>query len=151
MASPPTEHPGRMGGAIPRFSWKTILAVLVVLGLTGWSFTGTRFDLVELFTSTRPIEKFISGMFPPDLSATTLRTTAIGLLETFQMSFLGALIGAIAAFPLAALATGEAATVGSSRSERFLRIVPYRISRLVLNVFRSIPERKTLRTKREMR
>ncbi|CAN5181881.1 phosphonate ABC transporter, permease protein PhnE [soil metagenome] len=140
MASPPTEHSGRMGGAIPRFSWKTALAVLVVLGLTGWSFAGTKFDLVELFTSTRPIEKFVSGMFPPDLSAATLRTTATGLLETFQMSFLGALIGAIAAFPLAALATGEAATVGSSRGERLLRTVPYRLSRLVLNVFRSIPD-----------
>ncbi len=140
MASPPTEHPGRMGGAIPRFSWKTTLAVLVVLGLTGWSFAGTKFDLVELFTSTRPIEKFISGMFPPDLSAATLRTTATGLLETFQMSFLGALIGAIAAFPLAVLGTGEAATVGASRGERFLRTIPYRISRLVLNVFRSVPD-----------
>ena len=139
MASPPTEHP-RIGGAIPRFSWKTALTVLVVLGLTGWSVAGTKFDLIELLTSIHPIEKFISGMFPPDLSATTLRTTGIGILETFQMSFLGALIGAIAAFPLAALGTGEPPTVGASRGERLLRAVPYHLSRFVLNVFRSVPD-----------
>ena len=120
MASPPTEHPRRMGGAIPRFSWKTTLAVLVVLGLTGWSVAGTGFDLLELATSAGPIERFISEMFPPDLSTRTLQTTGKGILETFQMSFLGALIGAIVAFPLAALGTGEAATVGASRGERFL-------------------------------
>lgn len=66
MASPPTERP-RIGGAIPRFSWKPSIAVLVILGLTGWSVAGTEFDLVELLTSTGPVERFLSGMFPPDL------------------------------------------------------------------------------------
>lgn len=139
MASPRTDHP-RIGGAIPRISWKTVLAVLVILGLTGWSVVGTKFDLIELLTSRGHIERFVSAMFPPDLSAVTLRTTAIGILETFQMSFLGALIGAIVAFPLAALATGEAATIGASRGERLLKLVPYHLSRLVLNVFRSVPD-----------
>src|SRR5215217_3451753 len=136
MASPRTDYP-RVGGAIPRFSWKTALAVLAILGLTVWSAVGTKFDLVELLTSTRPVEKFVSGMFPPDLSATTLRTTFTGILETFQMSFLGALIGAIAALPLAALGTMEAPTIGASRGERLLRTIPYHLARLVLNVFRS--------------
>ena len=139
MASPPTEHP-RVGGAIPRFSWKTALAVLAILGLTGWSAVGTKFDLVGLFTSSRPIEKFVSGMFPPDLSAATLRATGTGILETFQMSFLGGLIGSIVASPLAALATQEPPTVGASRGERLLKAVPYHLARLVLNVFRSVPD-----------
>jgi phosphonate transport system permease protein len=139
MASPRTDYP-RIGGAIPRISWKTVLAVLVILGLTGWSVAGTKFDLIELLTSSGPIERFVSGMFPPDLSAVTLRTTAIGIIETFQMSFLGALIGAIVAFPLAALATGEAARIGASRGERLLKLIPYHVSRLVLNVFRSVPD-----------
>jgi phosphonate transport system permease protein len=125
---------------VPRFSWKPVLVVLVILGLTGWSIAGTKFDLIELLTSSGPIERFVSGMFPPDLSAKTLQTTAVGVLETFQMSFLGALIGAIVAFPLAALATGEAATTGASRGERLLRVVPYHLSRFVLNVFRSVPD-----------
>jgi phosphonate transport system permease protein len=139
MVSPPTERPS-IGGAVPRFSWKPALVVLVILGLTGWSAAGTGFDLVELVTNTRPIEKLVSEMFPPDLSAKTLQTTGKGILETFQMSFLGALIGAIVASPLAALATGEAPTVGASRGERLLRVVPYHVSRLVLNVFRSVPD-----------
>ena len=139
MASPRTEQP-RIGGAVPRFSWKPALVVLVVLGLTGWSAWGTEFDLVELFSSTGPIERFISGMFPPDLSVRTLQATGRGILETFQMSFLGALIGAVVAFPLAALGTAEADTVGASRGERVLKAIPYHLSRFVLNVFRSVPD-----------
>jgi phosphonate transport system permease protein len=139
MASPPTERP-RIGGAVPRFSWKPALVVLIILALTGWSASGTDFDLMELGTGTGPIEKFLSKMFPPDLSAKTLQTTGKGIVETFQMSFLGALIGAIVASPLAVLATGEAPTVGASRGERLLRVVPYHLSRFVLNVFRSVPD-----------
>jgi phosphonate transport system permease protein len=139
MASPPTEHP-RIGGALPRISWKTSLAVLIILGLTGWSVAGTDFDLIKLLTNTAPIERFVSGMFPPDLSATSLQAAGTGILETFQMSFLGALIGAIVASPLAALGTQEAPTVGASRGERLLRDVPYHLARFVLNVFRSVPD-----------
>ncbi len=139
MASPPTSHP-RITGAIPRFSWRTTLVVLAILGLTGWSVAGTEFDLVKLFTNTRPVERFVSEMFPPDLSAATLGATGIGILETFQMSFLGALIGAVLAFPLAALATAESSTAGASRGERLLRLVPYHLSRFILNVFRSVPD-----------
>ena len=139
MASPPTEHP-RIGGAIPRFSWKTSLVVLAVLGLTGWSAAGTNFDIIKLLTNTAPVERFVSEMFPPDLSASTLRTTFTGVLETFQMSFLGALIGAIVGFPLAALGTAESSTIGASRGERFFKAVPYHLARFVLNVFRSVPD-----------
>jgi phosphonate transport system permease protein len=56
------------------------------------------------------------------------------------MSFLGALIGAVISLPLAALATADASTAGSSRGERLLRVVPYHVSRFVLNVFRSVPD-----------
>ena len=139
MASPPTEQP-RIGGVVPRFSWRPALIVLVILGLTGWSVAGTGFDLLELATSAGPIERFISEMFPPDLSTRTLQTTGKGILETFQMSFLGALIGAVLAFPLAALATAESSTAGASRGERLLRLVPYHLSRFILNVFRSVPD-----------
>jgi phosphonate transport system permease protein len=42
--------------------------------------------------------------------------------------------------PLAALATGDASTAGASRGERLLRVVPYHVSRFVLNVSRSVPD-----------
>ncbi|MBA3611083.1 MAG: phosphonate ABC transporter, permease protein PhnE [Rubrobacter sp.] len=139
MASPRTEQPG-IGGAIPHTSWKTSLTVLVVLGLTGYSAYGVGFDLVALFSNAGPVERFVSEMFPPDLSAATLQTTGTGILETFQMSFLGALIGAIAAFPLAALGTRQAPTTGVSRGELLLRAIPYHLARFVLNIFRSVPD-----------
>ena len=138
MASPPTEQ--RIGGAVPRFSWKTSLVVLVILGLTGWSVSGTGFNVVELLSNTGAIERFISEMFPPDLSPATLRATMEGVLETFQMSFLGALLGAATALPLAAFAVAEAPTVGASRGERLLPSIPYRLARFVLTVFRSVPD-----------
>ncbi len=138
MASPRTE--ARIGGAVPRFSWGTSLAVLVFVGLTGWSAYGVGFDLVELLRGTGPIERFVSEMFPPDLSAATLRATFIGLLETFQMSLIGALLGALIALPLGALATREESASGASRGERLARSFPYHLSRFVLNVFRSVPD-----------
>jgi phosphonate transport system permease protein len=49
-------------------------------------------------------------------------------------------LGAGVAFPLAALGTQEPPTVGASRGDRFLRAVLYHLSRLVLNVFRSVPD-----------
>ena len=139
MASPRTEH-RRIGGAIPRFTWKSSVAVLVVLGLTGYSVAGTDFNVVELIEGAGPAENFVSEMFPPDLSTATLQATGTGILETFQMSFLGALIGAAVAFPLSALGTQEIATVGASRGESLLRAVPYHLSRMLLNVFRSVPD-----------
>ncbi len=141
MASQPTEvKQPRVGGAVPRFSWKTSLTVLILLGLTGYSVAGTGFNLVELVTNTGPIEKFVSEMFPPDLSAATLGATGTGILETFQMSFLGALIGAIVALPLAATGTQAVPTVGASSGERVALAVPYHLARFILNVFRSVPD-----------
>ena len=139
MASPRTER-SAFGGVVPRFSWKTSLAVLAVLGLTGYSVAGTDFSIVELLRGGGAAERFVSEMFPPDLSAATLRAMGTGILETFQMSFLGALLGAAVAFPLSALGTREIATVGASRGERLLLAVPYHLSRMLLNVFRSVPD-----------
>ena len=139
MASRPKSVPG-FGGAIPRFSWPASLALLVLVGLTGWSAYGVGFDLVELLSGGGAVERFVSEMFPPDLSAATLRATGVGIVETFQMSFLGALIGAIVALPLAALGTREETAVGTSQTERLLAAVPYHAARFVLNVFRSVPD-----------
>jgi phosphonate transport system permease protein len=114
--------------------------VLLLLGLTGWSAYGVGFDLVDLLSGGGAVERFVSEMFPPDLSAATLRATGVGIMETFQMSFLGALIGAVVAFPLAALGTREASAVGTSRVELLILAVPYHAARFVLNVFRSVPD-----------
>lgn len=141
MASPRTEA-GRVkvGGALPRFSWGTSVAILIVLGLTGWSAYGIGFDPVALLTGGGAMERFVSEMFPPDFSAQTLRATGTGLLQTFQMSFLGAVAGAVVALPLAALGMRSPENAGLSRRERTLQAVPYHAARFVLNVFRSVPD-----------
>ncbi len=139
MASPRTEDRG-VGGAVPRVDWKISATILIILGLTGYSAYGVGFNLVELFSNAGPVERFVSEMFPPDLSLATLRSTGVGILETFQMSFLGALIGASVAFPLAALGTQQSATTGASSGERLLRAIPYHLSRFLLNIFRSVPD-----------
>jgi len=116
------------------------LIALVAIGLVGFSLYGVDFDLVALLSGAGPIERFVSEMFPPDVSAGTLRATGRGLVETFQMSLLGALLGALVALPLAAAGTADAATIGASRTTRLAGALPYHAARLVLNVFRSIPD-----------
>ena len=146
MATPRTEvsraRPGSksVGGAVPRFSWKTALAVLAVLGVTGWSASGTGFNVFELFSNAGAVNRFVSEMLPPDLSVATLQATLRGVVETFQMSLLGALIGAVVAFPLAALGTRETAPAGTTRARRAALAVPYHLARFVTNIFRSVPD-----------
>jgi phosphonate transport system permease protein len=146
MASPRTEerpvtsNVPQIGGALPRFSWKTSVTIIVILGLTGWSGFGVGFDLLKLLSGAQPVQSFVSEMFPPDLSVPTLQTTFTGVVETFQMASLGALIGAVVAFPLAALGTREASTVGATRARRLALAVPYHVARMLTNVFRSVPD-----------
>jgi phosphonate transport system permease protein len=141
MASGPGEPVSQVPGALPRPRTPVgALVVLLVLGLAGVSVYGTDFDLLELFAGAGPIERFVSQMFPPDLSGATVQATGRGIVETFEMSLLGALVGAVVALPLAVVGTGEAATIGASRATRVVTAAPYHGARLILNVFRSIPD-----------
>jgi phosphonate ABC transporter permease subunit PhnE len=139
--APPKPPTRRVRGILPRPRGVRGLALAVLLvALVTWSARGTDFDPIALVQGMGPIERFVSQMFPPDLSAPTLDVTVSRLLETLQMSLLGALVGAVLAAPLAMLGTAEAATVGSSRRLRVISSIPYHAARFVLNVFRSIPD-----------
>jgi phosphonate transport system permease protein len=128
-------------GVVPRPSGVLgALLLLLVIGAAGWSVQGTNFDPVELVRGAGPIERFVGQMLPPDLTAETLQITGARVLETIQMSLLGALLGGIVAVPLAMLGTAEAATVGTSRRLRLIGSIPYHLARFVLNLFRSIPD-----------
>ncbi len=142
MAFAPAEPPvRRIPPALPRPRTPVgSLVLLVAIGATGLSVYGTEFDLVELVAGAGPIERFVLQMFPPDLSMITLRKTGQGVVETFQMSLLGAVIGGVLALPLAAIGTADAPTLGASRIVRLVGAAPYHLARLVLNVFRSIPD-----------
>ena len=90
---------------------------------------------------------FASGMFPPAHSAAFLKTLARPMLETIQMALLGTLIAALLGFPLALLATNSVLFAGllHDMARRgplpwVLARLPYMLSRLLLNLLRSIPE-----------
>jgi phosphonate ABC transporter permease subunit PhnE len=139
--APPAPPQRRVRGILPRPRGLRGLALAgLLVALVTWSVRGTDFDPIALVQGAGPIERFVSQMFPPDLSASTLDVTVSRLLETLQMSLLGALVGAVVAAPLAMLGTAEAATVGSSRRLRVISSIPYHAARFVLNVFRSIPD-----------
>lgn len=92
--------------------------------------------------------KFLSGMFPPEISWDFLSSMVRPTLETIQISVMGTLIAVVIGFPLGILATrtfslggvlNEADTQGSPG--RFAwRLSTYGLARGTLSLFRSIHE-----------
>lgn len=92
--------------------------------------------------------KFLSGMFPPELSRNFLSLMARPTLETIQISVMGTLIAVLIGFPFGILGTrtfslggvlNEAETTGSP-SRFAIRLMIYCVARGILSLFRSIPE-----------
>jgi len=92
--------------------------------------------------------KFVSGMFPPELSWQFLSLLVRPTLETIQISSLGTLIAVMIGFPLGLLGTNtlmvrgvlnDAELRGSPLRHGF-RYAVYLLARGILSLFRSIPE-----------
>jgi phosphonate transport system permease protein len=92
--------------------------------------------------------KFLTGMFPPDLSVNFLGLMVRPAMETIQISVMGTLIAIVIGFPLGMLGTrtlsvggvlNEADTLGSPARRAWGYLV-YFGARAVLSLFRSIPE-----------
>jgi phosphonate transport system permease protein len=92
--------------------------------------------------------KFLTGMFPPDLSANFLGLVVRPAMETIQISVMGTLIAIVIGFPLGMLGTrtfsvsgvlNEADNLGSP-TRRVWGYLVYFGARAVLSLFRSIPE-----------
>ena len=139
--------------ALPRSSVKAyfpyLFAVLFILVLVdSWK----RAEIApELFFSPRGREslwKFLSGMFPPDLSWDFLSLMLRPAMETVQISLWGTLIAVVIGFPLGLLGTKTLAVSGilndaelqGSPLRRSLRYTVYLMARGILSLFRSIPE-----------
>ncbi len=89
--------------------------------------------------------RFVSGMFPPELSRSFLALLGPAVLETIQISLLGTAIACLLAVPLGLLGTSSLTWSGilHERAGRFHRALwfgPYALSRALLSLFRSIPE-----------
>ena len=96
----------------------------------------------------RNLWKFVSAMFPPELSSEFLALMLRPALETIQISIMGILIAILIGFPLGILGTrtysvggvlNEANTFGSP-ARRLWGYFIYSLARAILSFFRSIPE-----------
>jgi phosphonate transport system permease protein len=125
------------------------MATAVVLVLVAWSWHGTRVELGALFggEGLGQIAAYVTKLFPPDLSAATLRDAAAGAVETFAISLVGSVLSVGVAFPLALAATRtilyrgvlyERQRLGPART--CLRMAVYAASKAVLAVLRTVPE-----------
>lgn len=96
----------------------------------------------------RNMARFITGMFPPDLSLNFLRFLVVPFFETIQISVMGTVLAIAIGFPLSLLGTASLAYTGilheleiaDSPFRRFPRALPYLLARGILSVFRCIPE-----------
>ena len=92
--------------------------------------------------------KFLTGMFPPDLSWNFLSLMLRPTLETIQISFWGTLIAVVVGFPLGLLGTNTLTVRGilneaelqGAPVRRGLRTLVYLLARGTLSLFRCIPE-----------
>ncbi len=92
--------------------------------------------------------KFVTGMFPPDLSGEFLSLMIRPTLETIQISLWGTLIAVMIGFPLGLLGTRTLVVRGilndaelqGAPVRRSLRYGLYVFARAILSLFRSIPE-----------
>jgi phosphonate transport system permease protein len=92
------------------------------------------------------VARFVTGMFPPQLSREFLSLMVRPAVETLQISLMGTFIAVLIGVPLGLLATSSLSWSGvlheraSRRGRWLLGFIPYALSRAVLSVFRAIPE-----------
>jgi phosphonate transport system permease protein len=138
---------GRLQWEVRRtYSW---VVVAGIIALIIWSANGTGADLrVFLYRDAWfQMGTFVSGLFPPDLSAKFLRGTLWSGVETMALSLMGTVLAVLIALPLGIVSSRT--VLGSIHSDadrrlqpgaRLLRAIPYWGSTLGLNLLRSIPE-----------
>ncbi len=138
---------GSVDRFVPRSYFGVTFAVLFILTL-GASLRVAQVDPRLLFEreALHNLARFISGMFPPNLSWSFLSLMARPVLETIQISVMGTAIAVLIGAPLGLLATGSLSWSGILHEQQtaggrwLLGFVPYALARLLLSVFRSIPE-----------
>ncbi|MDQ6618501.1 MAG: phosphonate ABC transporter, permease protein PhnE [Pseudomonadota bacterium] len=117
-------------GAIASSARRNAVAPVAFIALVGASIASLSGDWEALFShdAAERMSAFIASFFPPALDTPFLLRVARGTAETFAMSLVGTAIAAVFGMGLALLA---AAAVGT---------LARRVTRLLLNVLRAIPE-----------
>ena len=131
-----------------RWSRANLIFLAVFILLFVYSYYETEIDLFQLFSTDAraSLVDFLRGMLSPELSRQFLFSMAQPMAETVQISIMGILLAILLGFPLALLATstltytGVLATRSAGGRANKIRYLPYIISRLILNLLRSVPE-----------
>jgi phosphonate transport system permease protein len=123
-------------------------ALFLLALIDSWSRAGI--DPTVLFDAKgrAAVWKFITGMFPPDLSLQFLSLMWRPAMETIQISLIGTLIAVAIGFPLGLLGTDKLTVRGilndaelqGAPARRGARYAAYLLARGLLSLFRSIPE-----------
>lgn len=126
--------------SLRRASWPLILLALVL-----WSARGTDARPLLLVgpDGRRQIARFVTGLFPPELSVDYLLGLIRPAIETVQMSLLGVVFGVLIAAPLAVIATkppSGPSQPGEGHLRKLGRRWSYATARGILNVMRTIPD-----------
>jgi phosphonate transport system permease protein len=132
-----------------RSLFPVLLGVCFAVAFVGsWQLAEIQPGLLFEAEGRRNMAKFITGMFPPDLSLDFLRLLVVPLFETIQISVMGTVLAMAIGFPLGLLGTASLAYTGvlndleiaASPARWISRALPYVLARGVLSVFRCIPE-----------
>ncbi len=127
----------------------TLLGICFAAAFVGsWHLAQVQPGLLFEAEGRRNMAKFITGMFPPELSPDFLRFLVVPLMETIQISVMGTVLAIAIGFPLGLLGTASLTCTGilnelevtGSPTRRFTRALPYVLARGVLSAFRCIPE-----------
>ena len=114
----------------PPRRWGTPVLLLALIALVAASFASLRLEWAVFFTpeALSSGAEFLAGFAPPESGPTFLAKTAVALWETLAMSLVGTLLAVIGGMLLALPAAGR------------LGRLPRGLTRVLLNILRSIPE-----------
>lgn len=128
------------------FNYLNAILSLFILILFSFSahYTGFKPNLFFDPKNITGVNHFLKGLWPPDTSSAFLSDIGKLILETIAISIVGTILAIIGAIPLAVLATRVRGEEFSRKSRGtfswLIRWFAYYSARMILNLFRGIPE-----------
>jgi phosphonate transport system permease protein len=131
-----------------RMTPRRILSVLAVLGLfaVSWRFAEIRPGVFFRSATAAAVWHFVTGLFPPDLSADFLGTVLRAVGQTVATAVVGTLLSIAFALPLGILATatlwkrGVLVTADVDRFAYRVGAMANRVARALLGFMRAVPD-----------
>lgn len=128
------------------FNYTNALLTIAVLIIFSFSARYTGFKPLEFIdpNNIKGVNNFVQGLWPPETSPSFLADIGKMVAETIAISIVGTILAIIGAIPLAIFATRVRGEEFSRKSRGtlpwLLRWSAYYMARMILNIFRGIPE-----------